>query len=267
MADLVLRNVEGWTLASAGDDEPLVRDEDLAERLGYERPRDIRKIIERHREAGNLNDSDIRATVAQNNDPLGRGRPGTEFWLTEAAALFIASKSETPAAVAITREMIRVFMAYRRGLLVPAAAPPTLTADDVRAIVRDEQHRLNAWLFELAERAPAPVPRTIASPTPRGGPALRSVVQALRELTHDGRYPMSAKDLVEELRRAPPVRFALLRGHLPYLGAKCGPDGLPNAQSLGRLLAALEGKPADGGWRITSGRARAGIKAWGVVRV
>jgi anti-repressor protein len=45
--------------------EPRIRDLDLAERLGYERRRDIRKIIERF-----VNEIGICATVAQNH---GRG--------------------------------------------------------------------------------------------------------------------------------------------------------------------------------------------------
>lgn len=77
---------------------------------------DIRKIIKQHKTAKNLNDFDICGVASQNEDPLGRGRPSFEYWLTEEAALFIVTKSETPKAVALTREMIRVFKLARQGL-------------------------------------------------------------------------------------------------------------------------------------------------------
>ncbi|MDC0677158.1 hypothetical protein [Sorangium atrum] len=127
-SELVLREVNGWTVGFRdGEDEPLVRDVDLADRLEYERPRKIRELIERHREAGNLNDSEVRPTVGRTS-PQG-GRPGTEYWLTEAAALFIVTKSETPTAIAITRELIAVYMAARRSELSAVRQPANDTRD------------------------------------------------------------------------------------------------------------------------------------------
>jgi hypothetical protein len=55
------------------------------------------------------------------------GRPAKEFWLTEGEALFIATRSEAKGAIAITREMIRVFMLARRGLLPLQVVPPEVT--------------------------------------------------------------------------------------------------------------------------------------------
>lgn len=45
------------------------------------------------------------------------GRPATEYWLTLESALFIVTKSETPKALALTKEMIRVFILAKQGLL------------------------------------------------------------------------------------------------------------------------------------------------------
>jgi hypothetical protein len=59
---------------------------DLGERLGYERPEKIRDLIRGLLRVGKLNGSDIFTAAGKNEDPLGRGRPATEFWLTEAKA-------------------------------------------------------------------------------------------------------------------------------------------------------------------------------------
>jgi hypothetical protein len=109
----IVVNVEGWTLSRFDtDEEPRVRDLDLAERLGYERPRDVRDLIKRLVSDGKLGEVFCR-TAPQN----GRGRPSTEFWLTEAQALKVTAKSETAKADALLDEIIRVFMLARRGLL------------------------------------------------------------------------------------------------------------------------------------------------------
>lgn len=97
-----------------GDKTPRVHDLDLAKRLGIARPRDIRKTIERHLDAGNLTDEGTCATVAH-----VRGNVVTEYWLDEASALFVASQSGTEKAIAITKEVIAVFIAARNGTLAP----------------------------------------------------------------------------------------------------------------------------------------------------
>ncbi|MGB0956605.1 MAG: hypothetical protein ACPGZP_11500 [Panacagrimonas sp.] len=109
-------HVNGWSLAVSGDGEPMVRDLDLAERLGFERPRDIRKLITRLLRDGFLNDSEVRATVAQTSK-VG-GRPGTEYHLTETACFLVTMKSETAIANAVCRQLVEVFQAYRSGQLV-----------------------------------------------------------------------------------------------------------------------------------------------------
>ncbi len=120
--------VDGWDFTVGVDDEPTVRDVDLATRLGFERPRDIRKLVERMLAGGLLSNTEVRATVAQTSNR--GGRPGTVFHLTEVGTMLVIAKSETTMALAITREMIGVFIAARRGLLAPAAAvAPALPLD------------------------------------------------------------------------------------------------------------------------------------------
>ncbi|WP_438029023.1 hypothetical protein [Sorangium sp. So ce233] len=116
--------VGSWELTAwtgKGDEEPRIRDLDEGARLKFADPSDIKALIRRHWKAGNLNDYDVGRTVRRRR--IGAvTREVEEFWLTEPAALFIASKSETPEAVAVTKDMIRVFMLARRGLL-PSQRP------------------------------------------------------------------------------------------------------------------------------------------------
>lgn len=108
------------------NDEPRVRDLDLAERLGFDRPRDIRKLIDRHRVE--IDSFGICATVAQNHSG-GRGRPTTEFYLNEEQSLLIATVSNAPAASVVRRALITTFVALRRGQSVPS-----LVNDDRKVI-------------------------------------------------------------------------------------------------------------------------------------
>lgn len=109
-----LVRVGDWELkAWAKDEEPRIRDLDLAERLQYERPRKIRELIKRYADSDDLPALLRRSTV---------GRRGfveesiEEFWLSEEEALFIATRSDTKAAIALTKEMIHVYALARRGL-------------------------------------------------------------------------------------------------------------------------------------------------------
>ena len=94
------------------DGEPRTRDLDLADRLGFGRPRDIRKLIERN--LPEIESFGVCATVAQNHNG-GRGRPATEYWLSEEQALLVAALSDADRAAAVRHMLIKVFVAWRRG--------------------------------------------------------------------------------------------------------------------------------------------------------
>lgn len=101
---------------SAG--EPRVRDLRLAEVLEFSAPRQIRELIQRNQdELERYGVLSCRAT--NSSDPLGRGRPGTEYWLNEAQALLIAMRSDAPRAADVRADIIAVFQAFRHGHLVP----------------------------------------------------------------------------------------------------------------------------------------------------
>jgi anti-repressor protein len=88
--------------------EPRVRDEKIALRLEFERPRDIRKLIERNIEE--LQRFGTCATVAR----VVRRNPVTEYWLNEEQALLIASLSNTDRAADVHAMLIRSFVCFRR---------------------------------------------------------------------------------------------------------------------------------------------------------
>ena len=117
--------------------EPRVHDLHLAERLGFDRPRDIRKIIKRN-EVKLLNFGGC-ATVAR----VVEGNETTEFYLNQRQAIFICMKSETERAFDVQVEIVRVFDAYLNGDLKPAlpqshAEALRLYADQVE---RNEQQQ------------------------------------------------------------------------------------------------------------------------------
>lgn len=118
--DLKPFTVEGWALATLpGEEEPRMRDIDLAERLKYAQPRMIRKLIARLIECGDLVDVCERYTVARSQTPTGGEREYKvrEYRLTEAQSLFVTTRSETKESTAMTMEVIRVFTLARKGLL------------------------------------------------------------------------------------------------------------------------------------------------------
>lgn len=119
-----LARVGPWTLAVPADDttaeRPRIRDIDLGERLGYARPKDLRLLAREHEKAGNINPFHVRAAVARTG---AVPRTEDEMWFTEEDALWLVSQSKTPKAVALTKEMIRVYTMVRRHLLGEYVAP------------------------------------------------------------------------------------------------------------------------------------------------
>lgn len=119
--EVVLADVEGVSR---------VRDLDVAERLGFERPRNIRKLITRHR-----SDLERFGPICSIWSKPGRvGRPSEEFWLNEDQAVFITAKSDTPTAADVTVMVVRLFTAWRRGHLEPKGAITEL-GPDVRKVL------------------------------------------------------------------------------------------------------------------------------------
>jgi hypothetical protein len=125
-----LVHVGAWELrAMVADNEPRIRDLDLGRQGGLGRARDVRKLIDRLVESGYLPGIQTRATVAR-VARRGRGEveiASTEYWLTLEEALFVVTRMDTPKAVVMTKEMIRVFISARHGLAPSAQAQPVST--------------------------------------------------------------------------------------------------------------------------------------------
>ncbi|PCI32356.1 MAG: hypothetical protein COB54_07610 [Alphaproteobacteria bacterium] len=94
----------------------------LAEALGFDRPRDIRKLITRWDET--LSEfGEVCSTVARTAGSKG-GRPAKAYFLTEEQAVFIATKSETANATQLTIQLVKVFTAWRNGTLEELEVKP-----------------------------------------------------------------------------------------------------------------------------------------------
>ncbi|BAE52855.1 hypothetical protein [Paramagnetospirillum magneticum] len=129
--------------------EVRVLDTILAERLGYDRPRDIRKLVKRHREA--LGGMGSLLHRGANPGPKG-GRRATAFYLTEVQTLFILAKSETARANVELAYVTQVFTEFRRGNLVARDADTQARLDAYQA---DRQARLARHLEEKEAREDA----------------------------------------------------------------------------------------------------------------
>lgn len=94
--------------------EPRMRDTDIAEALGYARPRDFRELLGRCRERLNGFGEIICRKVRHIHN---RGRDPKEYWLNEHQAFYIATQSKTDNAFAVTQQIIKLFVAWRNGRL------------------------------------------------------------------------------------------------------------------------------------------------------
>lgn len=92
--------------------EPRIRDLTLAERLGFADLHKVRTLIERNRPELETY-GEVSATAAETS--AKGGRPGREYWLNEGQALTICALSRTPQAADIRRQVIQVYMDWRRG--------------------------------------------------------------------------------------------------------------------------------------------------------
>lgn len=130
---------------------PRIHDLRLAEALGMNRLRDIRQLIERNFEE--LNDyGPLVGQVTRSQDEMGRGRNGTEYWLNEEQALLICMFSRTEQAALVRRQVIRLYMAWKRGQELPPP-PRGRRQDDLSEYLRGSgevsvesvQNRLSYW--------------------------------------------------------------------------------------------------------------------------
>jgi hypothetical protein len=147
------------------DGEPRVLDLKLAEALDFRRPRKIREIIERHlAELETHGYAPRRGAMVE----IGSGarREVFEYLLNEPQALLICMFARTAKAAAVRKQVIDVFMAWRRGHLLqteekPAAGPDRAQVAKMKALYAQLNPRyreafLARALQEALEAAPEP---------------------------------------------------------------------------------------------------------------
>lgn len=125
-----LVRVGRWSLTVRGETgtEPEIPDTELAPLLGMTLHH-LRQLSGRHEKAQNIAPRVYR-TVRETG-----GRPGKQRFYNEADALFLVTRSDKPEAVALTKEMIAVYMAARRGLLRPVSSvAPAIPAEVLAAL-------------------------------------------------------------------------------------------------------------------------------------
>lgn len=103
------------------ESEPRILDMRLGERLGFDRPRKIREIIERNIDELGSYGALSRGTKAITS---GRGRQQQvqEYLLNEAQALLICMFSRTARAAEARREIVQVYLDWRKGVSTPRPA-------------------------------------------------------------------------------------------------------------------------------------------------
>lgn len=119
--------------------EPRVRDLRLAEALGYDRARDLRKMITRNA-AEILTHGPLPQVATMVEIGSAAQRPVDEYHLNEAQALLVCMFARTATAAAVRKQVIEVFLAWRRGALMAEDSGRDLT---VRVLERLEA-RLSA---------------------------------------------------------------------------------------------------------------------------
>lgn len=100
----------GWPVVFV-DGEPMIEDEELGRRLGYDDPRKVRELIGRI-----FNDSEIMRTVRQNGE---RGRPARVGLLNRRQVIRVCMRSETEVADRVQDEVAEVFLAVLDGRHTP----------------------------------------------------------------------------------------------------------------------------------------------------
>ncbi len=123
MTNHIVLSVEGYEIhAASADAEPTVRDIDLARRAGMKTPRHIRPIVRAALLDGGIRPEEIIVVAAAVDIGKGGKRAVEEFWLTETAAIMVLTRLKTETAIAMTRDMIRVYREAKRMLIAPPKA-------------------------------------------------------------------------------------------------------------------------------------------------
>lgn len=229
--------VEGLRFTIDASDEPRVLDLQIGERLGYDRPRDFRKLIRRLERLGVLRPGehfDARDTVAQTSG----GRPTREYLLNEAGVLTAMTRSEKPPAIAVVSNMVAAFRAvlHRRreaegafGAGAGAAFVPSRRVGEVAELRLEllERVRLIVQVQTAALGTPVPIQRVLG--------ALR---RHFGVSSHLGIPVVAAAELRRVLAAMLELRWRLEQGRV----RRRAPAADPRQLALPALLGSTNGK-------------------------
>ena len=132
---------------STEDDEPRVRDIDLANRLGMKNPHKIREMIRTHLKKI----SEINTLLLRDQRHAGNGTTFSEYYLDRRQATFLAIRSNTPASDEVALELVEIYDRWKRGTL-PMHPTANLATDASVAIltqIRDGILKTNSGIGDL----------------------------------------------------------------------------------------------------------------------
>jgi len=150
MSDVITKAVEGSNVIAPAihDGELRILDTDLAARLGFDRPRNIRNLIKRY--GADLDKMGPRFTVER----VINGGTATETYLNKKQAIFITAKSETAEATEIKIEIIEKFDAYEQGKVHHSVFKAPTNMREALMLALDQQEEIERQKALIDEAAP-----------------------------------------------------------------------------------------------------------------
>lgn len=215
MSKALTRIIDGWSVTMDGD-EPRVLDEELGIRLGFARPRGIRKLIKRMMKQGALSESDVRTTRTAG----GQGRPGAKYHLTAGAAQLVSARSRAKPRIDDLYILESSCGWFKIGRSVDVSArirgiewqcPPSVTLELIAVVPGggDRERTLHEAFYEYRERGEWFSPRASTAIRTAIAGGLEDFIQQT-ESRHDrqrSKQPVTAHD-TNRLARVLAVRRA-----------------------------------------------------------
>ncbi|MCF4098201.1 Rha family transcriptional regulator [Maritalea mediterranea] len=132
------------------DSSPRIEDLNLAEALGFERERDIRRLIRGHmselKKFGKVVCTSSARKSAQTPDSKG-GRPARTYFLNEKQALYVCAKSNAVNAVDVTIEMVEVFFKVKTGVILKPK-PSKELPNEPRTICKSQWRQIQKFIAD-----------------------------------------------------------------------------------------------------------------------
>lgn len=141
---------------------------DVAQALGFARVEALHRLIERNRAELEGHGEVFRhggGILRHRGEIIGegsaapkaakRGQPQVHYLLNEPQAILVCMFARTPAAAAVRRQIVEVFLAWRRGQQPPAAPAGPVRTRDVFAAARDRVTATSQIVAQLRAAQPA----------------------------------------------------------------------------------------------------------------